>query len=84
MHEKAAHVMATMDQRLRGLQCDWDAITAVDVYTIHPIDGLVEETVVAGMGAARRQGFNWLHSRPPVIDIEFEMDMRGVRREIRI
>ena len=84
MREKAAHVMATMDERVRGLQCGWDAITAVDVYTVHPIDGLVEDILVGGMGAARRHGINWLHSRPPIIDIEFEMDMRGVRREIRI
>ena len=84
MREKAAHVIATMDARLRGLQCGWGDVTTVDVYTVHPIDQLVDETVLAGMGAARRHGFNWLHSRPPVVDIEFEMDMRGTRQETRI
>ena len=83
MREKATHVMATMDQRLRGLGCRWQDVTAIDVYTIHPIDDYIRQTVLARIGPARRQGFNWLHSRPPVIDIECERDMRGIGGERR-
>ena len=29
-------------------------------------------------------GLRWYHTQPPVEDIEFEMDMRGVCRELVI
>ena len=84
MREKAIYVMDVMQQRLRGLGGEWAWINMVDVYTIHPVDKLVEEVVLGRMGAARRHGVRWYHTRPPVVDIEFEMDMRGVRRELII
>ena len=84
MREKAAYVMDVMQQRLRGLGGEWAWINMVDVYTIHPVDELVQEVVLGRMGAARRHGLRWYHARPPVVDIEFEMDMRGVRRELII
>ena len=56
----------------------------MDIYTIYPIDVLVEESVLMRMGPARRHGVRWYHTRPPVIDIDFEMDMRGVRTELII
>jgi hypothetical protein len=84
MREKAAYVMDVMEKRLHGLGGTWDLINAVEVYTIHPLDALVEEIVLERMQAARRHGIRWYHTRPPVLNIEFEMDMRGVRREICI
>jgi hypothetical protein len=29
-------------------------------------------------------GVHWYYSHPPIQGIEFEMDIRGVRREIRL
>jgi hypothetical protein len=34
---------------------------------------------IGGIGAA---GLTWHYARPPVIDLEFEMDVRGAAREI--
>ena len=82
MREKAAYVMDVMAERLRGLGGAWDLINAVDVYTVHPVDDLVEDIVLARMGPARRHGVRRYDTRPPVVDIEFEMDMRGVRLEV--
>ncbi|NKB70627.1 MAG: RidA family protein [Candidatus Latescibacteria bacterium] len=84
MQEKAGYVMDVMAQRLFGLGGSWGLINAVDVYTIHPMEGLLEDILLSRMGPARRHGIRWYYTRPPVVDIEFEMDMRGVRRDLLI
>jgi hypothetical protein len=33
---------------------------------------------------AARSGLTWHFARPPVIDLEFEMDCRGLAREVVI
>jgi hypothetical protein len=42
---------------------------------------MVEELVRPG---AMQPGLTWHFARPPVLDLEFEMDCRGVRREVVI
>jgi len=34
------------------------------------------------MGKGGAHGVTWHHSRPPIETIEFEMDVRGCRREV--
>ena len=82
IREKAAFVMGVMQTRLRGLGADWPDVTAIDVYTPHPIEPFVRDVVLGAAGAAAAHGVRWLPSHPPVIGLEFEMDMRGVAREI--
>jgi hypothetical protein len=36
------------------------------------------------MGPAAVHGVHWYLSRPPIEGLEYEMDMRGVRREVRL
>lgn len=84
MREKAAYVMQVMEERLLRLGGDWGLINAVDVYTAHAVDPYVEEEVFRRLGPAGRHGIRWYYTRPPVVDIEFEMDMRGVLQEYYI
>lgn len=84
MHAKADFVLDVMEQRLAGLETSWDAVTAIDVYTIHGIDQLMNELIWPRLGTARRHAVRLHHTRPPVIDIEFEMDVRCVRTELII
>ncbi|MFH1568262.1 MAG: RidA family protein [Gemmatimonadota bacterium] len=82
MRQKAAYVMRTMEERLHGLGARWDLLNAVNIYTVHPLAEFVEDVVLTRLGPARRLGVRWHHARPPVVDIEFEMDMRGVRQDL--
>ena len=84
MRDKADHVMGIMEERLLGLGAGWDLVTTVDVYTVHLLEGLLEDTAVRQIGPATRHGMVWIRSRPPVVGLEFEMDMRGVRTEITL
>lgn len=76
--EKARYVCEVMAERLGGLKGNWDEVTTVNAYTIHPLDPLMEALVLPGFPAARRHGVTWHYTRPPVIDIEYEMDLQGV------
>ena len=80
--EKAAYVLETQQARLAGLGVGWADVTAVDVYTPHPIHALLERAILPAMGPAAAHGVHWFLSRPPIEGLEYEMDMRGVRREI--
>lgn len=84
MQEKAAHVMGIMQARLTGLQANWSQITAIDIYTVFPLQPYLATTLLQPVGPAAIHGVHWYYSRPPIIDLAFEMDMRGIRREIRL
>ena len=84
MREKARHVADIMAERLSGLGAGWDRVTTVDVYTVHLLEGLLEDAVLPTVGPAARRGLCWIPSRPPVREIEFEMDLRGIRTEITL
>ena len=82
MREKARFVMAIMQDRLRTLGGDWCRVTAIDIYTAQPIHTLVLDEVLKPAGAAAIHGVHWYPSRPPIQGLEYEMDMRGVAREL--
>ena len=82
MREKAQHVVGVMRDRLHGLGADWADVTAVNVYTALPIEGYLTEVILKAVGPAATHGVQWFLSRPPVKQLEFEMDMRGVSRRL--
>jgi hypothetical protein len=84
MREKAAYVMDIMAERLSGLGGSWDLVNRVDIYTVHPTDEIIRDIVLPKLGTAQVHGVHWYPARPPIVDIEFEMDMRGVRQELYV
>ena len=82
IREKAAFVMGVMQHRLRGLGADWRDVTAIDVYTPHPIEPFVRDVLLGVAGPAAIHGVRWYPSHPPIVGLEYEMDMRGVAREL--
>lgn len=82
IREKNAAVMQILDQRLVDLEKDWSQVTAVTVYTVFDIYPFIEEDLHSRMGAASLRGLVWHYARPPIVDIDYEMDLRGHAREI--
>jgi len=82
MREKARFVMGVMAERMRALGAEWSRVTAVDVYTTHPIHGFLIDEILGPAGAAAVHGVRWFPSRPPIEGLEFEVDLRGVKREL--
>jgi hypothetical protein len=73
---------AQMEDRLQQFGLGWKETTAVQAYTVHDFHPVMAEELVR-RGAAR-SGLTWHFARPPVIDLEFEMDCRRVMREVVI
>jgi hypothetical protein len=84
MREKARFVMGIMQARLDGLGGAWSRVTAIEVYTALPIDGALLDEILGPAGATAIHGLRWFPSRPPIQGLEFEVDMRGVARELTI
>jgi hypothetical protein len=78
--EKVRYVVGVMEARMAALGAGWAASTGTQIYTVHDIYPDIAPSIVA-RGAARH-GFDWHLARPPVIGLEFEMDCRGVAREL--
>ena len=57
----------------------WADTTAAQVYTVHDLYPFLAEEMVR-RGAARH-GLTWQFCRPPVVDLEYEMDCRGMALE---
>jgi len=76
LREKVRYVLAVMESRLGALGFQWKDTTATQVYTIHNFYPTFSNEIVA-RGAAH-SGLTWHYCRPPVIDLEYEMDCRGV------
>ena len=81
MKEKARFVMGIMQERMRGLGADWTRATTIDVYTAESIHGFLED-LLKPAGPAAIHGLRWFPSRPPIQGLEFEVDLRGVAREL--
>ena len=79
MVEKARFVLGEMERRLAALSAGWTEVTGTQVYTVHDIHPFIASEIV-GRGAASG-GVTWHYDRPPVIDLEYEMDCRGVLEE---
>jgi len=80
--EKVRYVMAAMEGRLSALGFGWNDALSVQVYTVHDIGFLIAPVIISK--CAPTAGVVWNFSRPPVINIEYEMDVRGAFREIAL
>lgn len=82
MREKLRYVVAEMQRRLALLGFGWQDALSTQAYTVRDIGALVGEEIVK-KGAAPA-GLTWIYARPPVVELEYEMDVRGAAREIVI
>lgn len=79
LRKKAQWVLREMENRMEALGVGWPETTAVQVYTVHDIYPFIEQEIIRR--GAMRSGLTWHFNRPPVVDLEYEMDCRGVSFE---
>jgi hypothetical protein len=79
LKEKVRFTVASMESRLGAFGSCWKDTTAAQVYTVHDFHPVIADELVC-RGAAR-SGLTWHFARPPVVDLEYEMDCRRVMRE---
>ena len=79
MLEKAKFVLDEMERRMSAFSGDWRQTTAVQLYTVRDVFPFLESEL--GRRGALRPGLTWHFNRPPVVDLEYEMDCRRVHIE---
>lgn len=79
LREKARWVLAEMERRMSALGFDWSVATGTHLYTVHDVHPFLADEIARR--GAMRIGLNWHFARPPVRDLDYEMDVRGVLRE---
>jgi len=80
LREKVHYVVTEMERRLAALGFGWKDAMSTQAYTVRDIGPLVEAEIVR-RGAANG-GLEWHFARPPIVDLDYEMDVRGAAREI--
>jgi hypothetical protein len=82
LQEKVAHVLQTMDTRLHSMGMTWFDVSTVNAYTVHSPQPLLVSTILPALHQAALHGLRWFYTRPPIIGLDCEMDVRGVNRQI--
>lgn len=80
MRDKLRHVVAEMERRLTALGFSWKDAVSTQAYTVQDIGAFVGPEIAARGAAAG--GLSWHFARPPLIGLEYEMDVRAAAREI--
>jgi hypothetical protein len=76
---KARFVLDKMESRLAGLGASWRDVTGTQAYTVHDIHAILREEIVPRTGNGG--GLTWHYCRPPIEELEYEMDVRAVAVE---
>src|SRR5579871_6450963 len=79
LKEKVGFTVREMESRLAAFGFGWKDTTAAQAYTVHDFHHVMTDELVRR--GATRSGLTWHFARPPVVDLEFEMDCRRVSRE---
>jgi hypothetical protein len=79
MKEKVRFTVRSMEERLNEFGFGWKDTTAVQAYSVHDFHPVMADELVRR--GAMRSGLTWHFARPPVVDLEYEMDCRRVARE---
>ena len=82
MKEKVRFTTREMESRMEAFGFGWKDTAAVQAYTVHDFHSVIADELVRR--GALRSGLTWHFARPPVIDLEYEMDCRRVAREALI
>ena len=80
LREKARWVCAEMERRMGALGFGWADVSVTQVYTVHDVHPFLATELVRRGAAAG--GITWHFARPPVVDLDYEMDCSGGAREI--
>jgi hypothetical protein len=81
MAEKARCVLGLVEGRMRGLGAAWSDVTMTNIYTVHDVNALLVAEILPRIGPAGHHGVTWHYTRPPIVTIEFEMDLLGNVRQ---
>lgn len=82
MREKGRFVLGAMEDRMGALDKGWADVTETQLYTIFEIHAHFADEFIRRRAAPG--GLTWHYCRPPVQGLDYEIDVRGVGKELVI
>lgn len=80
LRDKVHFALGDLEARFDPMGVTWADVLDVSLYTVHDLHHALADEF--GRRGALAGGLNWHFVRPPVQDIEIEVDARAVRRDI--
>lgn len=75
-------MMRTLSTRMAELGVAWKDATAIQLYGVDEVQGLLVQNVLAQLGPAAVHGIHWFPSLPPIEGLRLEIDVRSVGAEL--
>jgi hypothetical protein len=60
----------------------WQGATAIQLYGVEVVQGLLADYVLKHLGPAAVHGIHWFPSLPPIEDLRLEIDVRSAGTEL--
>jgi len=79
LHEKARWVLGEMERRMVALGFGWEHATATHLYTVYDVHPFLGDELAKR--GAMPGGLTWHFARPPVVNLDYEMDVRSIAHE---
>ena len=77
-------IMSVLSTRMDEIGASWEDATQLQLYGELDIQSLVVERVLKRVGRAGFHGIHWFPSRPPIEDLELEIDVRSAGTELAL
>lgn len=78
--DKLRYALGDLESRFEAMEVSWDNVSDMSLYTVHDLHHLIEQEL--SRRKAMAGGLCWHWVRPPVVDIEIEIDARRVSRTL--
>jgi hypothetical protein len=81
---KVTRELENLDRAISQMGVSWNGVTNLVVFTVHDIHPILRELLLPRTGAAKNYGIRWYFARPPIQELEIELQIRGCARELMI
>ena len=75
-------IMRVLSLRLDEIGASWSDATAVQLYGVDDFQAEVVDRVLSRTGEAAVHGIRWFPSRPPIVGLKLEIDVRSAGLEL--
>jgi hypothetical protein len=75
-------IMRVLSVRLEEIGASWSDATAIQLYGVDDFQAEVVERVLVRAGPAAVHGIRWFPSRPPIVGLKLEIDVRSAGLEL--
>ena len=84
MRVKAASILDKLAAALEALGVGWHNATDLTVYCAHPLHDLLKTTLYPLIGVPPASSIHLITARPPILELDLELDARGGQAELRV